>query len=131
VQNAVPQQRIGVATSTVMLFRTFGGAFAVSLMGTVLLNRMQSGLSHLSTIGLAPGLHAKLADPQNVLLPATRAAIPAELLPKMVEILGDALWCAFLTGLLLMLAGLVISFWISSSTPGATPPSDNALEFSD
>jgi len=131
VQNAVPQQRIGVATSTVMLFRTFGGAFAVSLMGTVLLNRMQSGLSQLSTIGLAPGLHAKLADPQNVLLPATRAAIPAELLPKMVEILGDALWCAFLTGLLLMLAGLVISFWISSSTPGATPPSDNALEFSD
>lgn len=131
VQNAVPQQRIGVATSTVMLFRTFGGAFAVSLMGTVLLNRMQSGLSQLSTIGLAPGLHAKLADPQNVLLPATRAEIPAELLPKMVEILGDALWCAFLTGLLLMLAGLVISFWISSSTPGATPPSDNALEFAD
>ena len=85
----------------------------------------------VSTIGLAPGLHAKLADPQNVLLPATRAAIPAELLPKMVEILGDALWCAFLTGLLLMLAGLVISFWISSSTPGATSPSDNALEFSD
>ncbi len=37
VQNAVSQQRIGVATSTVMLFRTFGGAFAVSLMGTVLL----------------------------------------------------------------------------------------------
>jgi MFS family permease len=131
VQNAVPQQRIGVATSTVMLFRTFGGAFAVSLMGTVLLNRMQSGLSHLPTIGLARGLHAKLADPQNVLLPATRAEIPAELLPKMVEILGDALWCAFLTGLLLMLGGLVISFWISSSTPGATAPSDNPLEFSD
>ncbi|HET8562862.1 MAG TPA: MDR family MFS transporter, partial [Candidatus Binatia bacterium] len=36
-QTAVPMRRIGVATSTIMLFRTFGGAFCISLMGTVLL----------------------------------------------------------------------------------------------
>ena len=40
-QSAVAPQRIGVATSTIMLFRTFGGAFAVSLMGTVMLGQMQ------------------------------------------------------------------------------------------
>jgi hypothetical protein len=33
-QSAVPIRRIG-ATSTLMLFRTFGGAFCISLIGTV------------------------------------------------------------------------------------------------
>lgn len=133
VQNAVPHQRIGVATSTVMLFRTFGGAFAVSIMGTVLLNRMQSGLRQLSAGELRPDLIARLAHPQNLLMPETRAEIPPELLPKMVEILGDGIWSAFLTGFVLMLAGLAISFLISSSTPaGATAPATNdSLEFSD
>src|SRR5205807_1254155 len=37
-QTGVWFQRIGVATSTLMLFRTFGGAFSVSLLGTVLVN---------------------------------------------------------------------------------------------
>ena len=46
-QSSVAPQRIGVATSTVMLFRTFGGAFAVSLMGTVMLSQMQSALGQL------------------------------------------------------------------------------------
>ena len=133
VQNAVPHQRIGVATSTVMLFRTFGGAFAVSIMGTVLLNRMQSGLRQLSAGELRPDLIARLAHPQNLLMPETRAEIPPELLPKMVEILGAGIWSAFLTGFVLMLAGLAISFLISSSTPaGATAPATNdSLEFSD
>ena len=133
VQNAVPQQRIGVATSTVMLFRTFGGAFAVSIMGTVLLNRMQSGLHQLSAGDLRPELLAKLAHPQNLLMPDTRAEIPSELLPKMIEILGDAIWSAFLTGFVLMLAGLAISFLIAASTPAAAASraTEDALEFSD
>jgi len=133
VQNAVPHQRIGVATSTVMLFRTFGGAFAVSIMGTVLLNRMQNGLRQLSAGDLRPELLAKLAHPQNLLMPDTRAEIPPELLRKMIEILGDAIWSAFLTGFVLMLAGLAISFLMASSTPAAAASraTDDSLELSD
>jgi hypothetical protein len=93
---------------------------------------MQSGLGQLSTGELEPDLLAKLAHPQNLLVPATRAEIPAELLPLMVEILGDALWCAFLTGFVLMLVGLVISFSMLSGTPATTAPATNdSLEFSD
>lgn len=117
VQNSVPHQSIGVATSTVMLFRTFGGAFAVSLMGTVLMNQMQSGLARLSVAGLPSVLLDKLANPQNLLEPETRMQISAQLLPQMIEILGDAIWYAFLTGFTLMLAGLVMSFFLASSTP--------------
>ena len=37
----------------------------------------------------------KLAHPQNLLEQATRAQIPAELLPRLITILGDAIWYAF------------------------------------
>jgi hypothetical protein len=117
VQNSVSHQRIGVATSTVMLFRTFGGAFAVSLMGTVLLHQMQRGLNQLSGSGLSSDLLDKLAHPQNLLEPATRMQIPPELLPRMIAILGDAIWYAFLAGFMLMACGAVASYFMPSSTP--------------
>ena len=121
VQNSVSHQRIGVATSTVMLFRTFGGAFAVSAMGTVLLHQMQRGLSHLSAGGLSSALLDKLAHPQNLLEPATRAQIPPVLLPRLIAILGDAIWYAFLTGFALMIIGVGISFFMPKDTPAETP----------
>jgi EmrB/QacA subfamily drug resistance transporter len=116
VQNSVPHRRIGVATSTVMLFRTFGGAFAVSLMGTVLLNRMQSGITQLA--GSVPSrVLEKLAHPQNLLEPTARLEIPPELLPKMTAILGDGIWYAFATALVLMIAGVAMSFSMAPTTP--------------
>ena len=124
VQNAVWPQKIGVATSTIMLFRTFGGAFIVSLMGTVLLNHMQQGLSQLggATTGtLSATLRDKLAHPQNLLDPATRAQIPSELLPKLVAVLADSIWYAFLTVFALMLLGIVLSFLMPNYTPATTP----------
>ena len=116
VQNSVPHHRIGVATSTVMLFRTFGGAFAVSLMGTVLFNRMQSGMTQLS--GSVPsGVLEKLAHPQNLLEPTARLEIPPELLSRMTAILGDGIWYAFATAFVLMIAGVAMSFSMAPTTP--------------
>ena len=126
-QTAVRVERIGVATSTVMLFRTFGGAFAVSLMGTVLFNRMQRGLERLVSadrISISATLRDKIADPQNLLEAATRALIPPEHLPKLIGILGDAVWYAFLTTFILMLIGLGLSLGIAPYTPAHTPRSD-------
>jgi hypothetical protein len=100
-----------------MLFRTFGGAFAVSLMGTVLLHRMQRGLSALSGTGFPPDLLDKLANPQNLLEPATRLQIPSELLPRLIDILGDAIWFAFASGFALMVLGVAISFLMARATP--------------
>ena len=123
VQNSVSAQRIGVATSTIMLFRTFGGAFAVSLMGTVLLNQMQRGLGGLSQNGLSAALLEKLAQPQNLLEPATRLQISPELLPRLITILGDAIWYAFATGFALMIIGVACSLLMANSTPAAQPNS--------
>jgi EmrB/QacA subfamily drug resistance transporter len=123
-QTAVWTHRIGVATSTVMLFRTFGGAFAVSLMGMVLLNHMQLGLNRLGGAaqhGLSPALMHKLAHPQNLLEPVTRAQIPPELLPKLVAVLADSIWNAFAVALALMVIGIILSFFMSAYTPAETP----------
>jgi hypothetical protein len=109
-----------------MLFRTFGGAFAVSLLGTVMLGQMQKLLAGLraANANVAAALWDKLANPQNLLEPATRGQIPAELLPRLTASLGDALWLAFLTGLVLMIFGVAAAFALSSDTPATTPRSN-------
>ena len=122
-QSAVPIRRIGVATSTLMLFRTFGGAFCISLMGTVLLNHMQQGLERLGG-GLAATVRDKIANPQNLLEPATRASIPPEYLPQLIDLLADSIWYAFLTALALMLLGCVVSSAMGAYTPANTPRPD-------
>jgi hypothetical protein len=126
-QTAVRLERIGVATSTIMLFRTFGGAFAVSLMGTVLFNKLQQELEHLFTdqrVTLSAALRDKIADPQNLLEPGTRAMIPPAYLPKLAGLLGDAIWYAFFTIFILMVVGLVLSLFIAPYTPAKTPRFD-------
>ena len=122
-QTAVAHLRIGVATSTVMLFRTFGAAFAVSLMGTVMLGQLQKSLSQLraANTNVAALVWEKLANPHNLLEPATRGQIPGELLPRLIASLGDALWYAFLTGFVLMIVGVAVSFSMANYTPATTP----------
>ena len=122
-QSSVAPQRIGVATSTVMLFRTFGAAFAVSVMGTVMLSQMQSSLGQLRAANptVDASIWSKLANPQNLLEPLTRAQVPPDLLPKLIASLSDALWYAFLTGFVLMLVGLAVSFFMADYTPANTP----------
>jgi EmrB/QacA subfamily drug resistance transporter len=111
-QASVPLQRVGVATSTIMLFRTFGGAFAVSVMGTVMLTFMQQGLTHLRAAhqNVSDTLWAKIAQPENLLEAKTRAEIAPEVLAGLTNILGDALWYAFVTALVLMVVGLIVCF---------------------
>jgi EmrB/QacA subfamily drug resistance transporter len=126
-QTAVWTHRIGVATSTVMLFRTFGGAFAVSVMGPVLLHQMEKSLNRIAStadVALSASLKEKLAHPQNLLEPGTRELIPPELLPQLVDALGNAIEYAFLTMFVLMVAGVVTSFFMGRYTPATTPRPD-------
>ena len=122
-QTAVAHQRIGVATSTLMLFRTFGGAFAVSLLGTVMLGYMQNRLAQLkaSNTAVPAELWDKLANPQNLLQPSTRAELPTDLLAQMIPALDNALWYAFLTGFGLMIVGIFTACFMAGYTPANTP----------
>jgi len=121
-QGGVPFQHLGVATSTVMLFRTFGGALVLSIMGSVLLRSMNTSLSNLAesaATSLPDAIQQKLMNPQSLLEPATRALIPDRLLPVLTESLVDALWWAFLVGLTAVAIGLGLSFFIRDRDAGS------------
>jgi hypothetical protein len=85
----------------------------------VLFGRMQRDLLALSAGsagGLSAGLIQKLADPQNLLEPATRALIPETLLGPLVGILRASIWQAFVAGLFIMLIGLAVSLRMPAPT---------------
>ncbi|MGH7766517.1 MAG: MFS transporter, partial [Candidatus Binatia bacterium] len=119
-QNTTPREQLGTATSTVMLSRMLGGAFGIALMGSVLVARMERRLIEVSFGAfedVGGGLLKKLANPQNLLDPVTRALIPESFRALLVEILAGSVRHAFLAGFFVMLAGLVVSYFMSASTP--------------
>ncbi len=75
-------------------------------------------------LALPAKVRAEIADPQNLLEPATRALIPPEYLPKLTALLGDAVWYAFLTMFVLMIIGCAVSLRLAPYTPASTPRSD-------
>jgi predicted MFS family arabinose efflux permease len=119
-QNHVPPNNLGVATSTIVLSRMLGGAFGVNLIGSVLVSQMMRGLTILSAdsgVKMSAGLIKKLANPQALLDPSTRALIPDVLLVALVDVLAAAFWYAFLTGLFAMLVGVGVAFFMDDDTP--------------
>ena len=63
----------------------------------------------------------KLANPQNLLEPVTRAQIPAELLPSLIAALAMPYGMPFSPDLVLMIIGFVVSFSMTSYAPATTP----------
>jgi hypothetical protein len=101
VQNAVPWNRRGVATSSNQFFRTIGGAIAVAALGAVL-------NAHLRTV-LGAGANA------NALLdPALRANANGAALTRAVQALAGGLHTIFL---ICLVAGIVAVF-IAMLFPG-------------
>ena len=122
-QNGVHLNQLGVATSTIMLCRMFGGAFGISLMGSVLFSQMQRQLQSLSKgsgADISDSLLKRLANPETLLDPSTRILIPALLLNSLVDILGHSIWHAFLTGFFIMLVGLGLSLFITDPESAST-----------
>lgn len=96
VQNAVPWNRRGVATSANQFFRTIGGSIAVAALGAVLNAHLRTEL----------GLHANA----NMLLdPAARSRTDVITLARGVQALAEGLHTIFLLCLIGALAAVVIA----------------------
>ena len=96
VQNAVPWNRRGVATSSVQFFRSIGGAIMVAGLGA-LLN------AHLAVV-LGPD-----ADPNTALNPELRAALDPENLSVLVGALDGGLGTIYLVMAGMAVGGLVVA----------------------
>jgi EmrB/QacA subfamily drug resistance transporter len=101
IQNAVPWRRRGIATSSIVFFRTVGGSIGVAVMGALLNislgSRYEAAVEKVSA-GDA-GLARLLADPNALLQPALREQIPdasyAELASSLAAALSPTFWVLF------------------------------------
>jgi hypothetical protein len=106
VQNAVPWRRRGVATSSVVFFRTVGGSLGVAVMGAFL--NASLGERYSAAVDRAAGgdegLGRLLSDPNALLQPAVRSRIPhdaySELAGALAASLSPAFWVLLFFGLL-------------------------------
>ena len=55
VQNAVPYEELGVATSGVTLFRFIGGSLGTAVLGAIFTHRLETALAHRQVPGFAGG----------------------------------------------------------------------------
>jgi MFS family permease len=105
VQNAVPWRRRGVATSSVVFFRTVGGSLGVAVMGAFL--NASLGERYRAAVDRAAGgdegLGRLLSDPNALLQPAVRGRIPdaaySELAGALAAALSPAFWVLLVCGL--------------------------------
>jgi EmrB/QacA subfamily drug resistance transporter len=105
VQNAVPWRRRGVATSSVVFFRTVGGSLGVAVMGALL--NASLGERYRAAAERAAGgdaaLGRLLSDPNALLQPAVRERIPdaaySELAAALAAALSPAFWVLPVCGL--------------------------------
>ena len=85
VQNALPEDKLGAATSANQFFRQIGGTLGVGVFGAVIAGRVRAGLpAALDGVGPLPdGAAAALADPNLLTDPARLGAIRDGLLPTL------------------------------------------------
>jgi EmrB/QacA subfamily drug resistance transporter len=150
VQNAAPQNSLGVATASSQLFRQLGGTIGVALMGSVLSQRMSSsieGASMEATLeqaevdissqtSQATNALQSLQDPQVLMNPAQiqsiQAALPDELRSVMVELLHQlreslsyALHGVFITGLIVVIVALLLTLGLKEVPLRSSSTSNN------
>ena len=105
VQNAVPWQRRGIATSSTIFFRTVGGSIGVAVMGALLNISLGSGYAAAVEKASAgdENLARLLADPNSLLQPVLREQIPSDAYTELANSLATALspvfWVIFVLGL--------------------------------
>ncbi|MEV5610438.1 MFS transporter [Streptomyces sp. NPDC052225] len=109
VQNAVPYEDLGVATSGATFFRSIGASFGVAIFGTIFTNRLNGNLSSaLAGQQLPPGVTpASLsADPRGI------AQLPAALRPSVLHAYSTSITDVFLYAVPVALLAFALSWFL-------------------
>ncbi|WP_349408431.1 MDR family MFS transporter [Pseudalkalibacillus sp. SCS-8] len=145
IQNAVAYQHLGVATSSVQLFRQLGGTIGVSIMGAIMnltMNSKMQGSSGVSAQEPAgSGLVEKLKDPKLLMDPeqlqALKQQIPSEqsaffnqLIEMMRRTLSDALSGAFFFGFIMMIIAVILVLFLKEVRLKTSNQEDEGEEIS-
>jgi MFS family permease len=130
VQNAFPHSELGQVTATLQFFRSIGGTMGTALLGTVLTNSFQSAFQSNLTLSLRNALPperlGEFQNPQVLLTPAASLQLQQNLgalgpqgerlfeqmVPVLRASLSDAITSVFTVCTILMLLGLVATFFL-------------------
>ncbi|MGQ9571840.1 MAG: MDR family MFS transporter [Dehalococcoidia bacterium] len=130
VQNALPHRMLGVSTAGIQFFRSVGGTMGVAIMGSIVNSRFSAELTAQTPSQVRestpPALLERLQDPQALLnadlLAGLRSAFqglgdqgPAlfdQIMLATRTALGIAIADAFLLGMGITLAALVVAFFL-------------------
>lgn len=127
VQNAFPQQVLGVVTSSVQLFRQMGGTIGVAVMGTIMSRAMSAELHRTlpeeAREALGDEHFESLSNPQALLDPQMMSTIRDQTPPEMQGVLEElmellrlaldhALNWVFWFGVLVVGTAFALSFFI-------------------
>lgn len=133
LQESFSKKELGVVTSSSQFFRSIGGTFGITVLGAV----MNARAGTLLTDKLVPFLHSlpeqasALTSPlertiaknpeslfQMLFSPDALKKMPTELVEKVVPLLRaslmDSLHSVFFTGLLFIIIGMVIAFFLKN-----------------
>jgi EmrB/QacA subfamily drug resistance transporter len=128
VQQSVARAQLGIATSLNQFSRSIGGAVGVAIMGAVLSAGLASHLQRVARTGagpLTPERAAELASNPNALIdPQARAALPPEVLDELQESLASAIHNVFWTGTALAGLALLVAFWLPRRGDKSVAPPD-------
>jgi hypothetical protein len=141
VQNAVPYNVLGVATSSTAFFRSIGGSVGLAVLGSVMNNmnnrfvlELTNKLPDAVKAAIPAGqLNALVKNPQALMSPEAQARLQGlfgqmnpqggELFQRVLQVLREALGSALSQVFLFALLFVVIAFLINyqrDSTPQAT-----------
>ncbi|MFD8566177.1 DHA2 family efflux MFS transporter permease subunit [Streptomyces sp. NPDC059639] len=109
VQNAVPYEDLGVATSGATFFRSIGASFGVAIFGTIFTNRLTDRLSSaLAGQPLPPGVSPDSlgADPRGI------AGLPAALQPAVLHAYATSITDVFVYAVPIVLVAFVLAWFL-------------------
>ncbi|GLW51374.1 EmrB/QacA family drug resistance transporter [Streptomyces sp. NBRC 14336] len=109
VQNAVPYEDLGVATSGATFFRSIGASFGVAVFGSVFAGRLDDKLADaFRGAQLPPGVSADAleSDPRGI------AELPGSLQPAAVEAYATSITDVFLYAAPVALLGFVLAWFL-------------------
>lgn len=132
VQNAFQRHQVGVVTSAGQLFRRIGGTIGTAAFGIMMTTRsaseMNAGLAQIDPglLDSVPlGLIAQILDnPQRL---STVGPVPLPIVELVRDSMSVSITTLFLVGLVLMLAAMVVNFWLPEARLRDSwdePPSD-------
>lgn len=130
VQQSVERTQLGIATSLNQFSRSIGGAVGVAVMGAVLSAGLAARLGEVARDGsgvLTAERASELAANPNALIdPQARAALPAGALDALRGAMASAIHNVFWVGTVLAALALLVSFYLPRAGDHNTEPPTEA-----